>query len=393
MNILRAMGMLAFATVLVSIMPVPSCADSWLLPKPTTYTSANGQSRLTVTPRDLESQLKYFDDKVKKADRAGQKKGGARQASARLERLIDNRWQLVWEHQLANDVAPVSALVRDDGAYSVTFDDWHGLGYGPNVVVIYGHDGKLLRALTLSDVVPLDYIEVLTHSASSIRWRRDPKFSPDGRQVIIPVAIPAEHGSLGFATVDILVDLADGKVSPSDPAAWNAALEAGRSILAARRTQEKIDRATFVAPLLGPKINTEAEWHAYLREAVKRLIGDKNTPNTTVLRLPGAEDYAVSEASLNYALTEHYSNRVALASLSEEHLLLVLNKLVLNLPDRSLSNVTVFIALSKKSWPAALAVMKRTGAKIVQIDPAKAIPQRRERISHYLRVMGKATLL
>ncbi|MFZ8310653.1 hypothetical protein ACO1LC_14475, partial [Staphylococcus aureus] len=74
-------------------------------------------------------------------------------------------------------------------------------------------------------------------------------------------------------------------------------------------------KAAFLAPLLRPKINAEREWHDYLREAVARLIGDDDTPSTTVLRLPGASDYAVSETWVNDALTESYADKVAIASL------------------------------------------------------------------------------
>ncbi|WP_286772128.1 hypothetical protein, partial [Sphingomonas sp. 66-10] len=105
-----------------------------MLPTTTTYTSCRGHARITVVPRDLENQLSYFEDKVNKVDPAGQAKGGTRFARARLERLTNKRWQVVWEREIANDVAPVSAIVRDDGEYAVTFDNWHGVGYGPNAV-------------------------------------------------------------------------------------------------------------------------------------------------------------------------------------------------------------------------------------------------------------------
>ena len=187
MRIVRALSLAAFALIVVSVTPAPSCADSWMLPTTTTYTSSSGHARVTVVPRDLDSQLHYFQDKVGKVDPAGQKKGTASVAKARLERLVDKRWQVVWERQIANDIAPVSAIIRDDSEYAVTFDDWHGLGYGPNAVVVYGKDGKLVRAFSLSDLVPKDYIEALPHSVSSIQWRGDPRFSKDGRQVVIPV--------------------------------------------------------------------------------------------------------------------------------------------------------------------------------------------------------------
>jgi hypothetical protein len=381
MKIFRALGLLAVAMILASIAPPPSCADSWVLPTATTYTSCAGHARITVTPRDLESQLGYFEDKVEKVDPAGQKKGGASAASARLERLVGRQWQVVWEHQIANDVAPVSALVRDDGEYAVTFDDWHGTGYGPNAVAIYGAGGQLVRALALSDVVPADYIKALPHSVSSIQWRRDPRFSPDGQKVIIPVVIPSEDFVSDSTTIDIAVDLSDGKVSPINPVAWDAAVVTGRKVLAAQIANQASAKAAFIAPLLGPKTNVEREWHDYLREAVGRLIGDDETPSTTVLRFPGANDYAVSETWVHDALTESYADKVALASLSEPNLVTVLKEVTSKLPDRSLSKVTAFIAVSDRSWPAVVATMQRTGAKIVQLDPTKAILQRPERIA------------
>lgn len=381
MRVFRAFGMLALGAVLISVAPSPSCADSWMLPTPTTYTSCASHARITVNPRDLKSQLGYFEDKVKKVDPAGQKKGGSPVASARLERLVDGRWQVIWEHRIANDVAPVSALVRDDGEYAVTFDDWFGTGYGPNAVVIYGAGGKQVRALALSDVVPADYIKALPHSVSSIQWRGDPRFSSDGQKVIIPVVIPSEEDVSDPATIDIAIDLIDGRVSPINPSAWDAAQAISRKVLAAQLAYEASAKAAFLAPLLGPKVNAEREWHDYLREVVGRLIGDDETPSTTVLRLPGADDYAVSETWVHDALTESYADKVALASLSEPNLVAVLKKVVPKLPDRSLSKVTVFVAVSNQNWPEVVATMRRSGAKIVQLDPAKAIPQRPERIA------------
>ncbi|RYE65035.1 MAG: hypothetical protein EOO81_13220, partial [Oxalobacteraceae bacterium] len=316
-SIFRLLNLLGIAIIVASFTPVPSCADSWALPTTTTYTSCAGHTRLTIIPRDLESQLSYFDDKVGQVDPAGQKKGGSPFAMARLERLLNKRWQVVWESRIANEVAPVLAIVRDDGSYTVTFDDWHSVGFGPNVVVIYGPGGERIRALALADVVPPDYINALPHSVSSIRWRGEPRFSPDGNRVIIPMTIPMEDLALDSKTVDVAIDLADGQVSPVDRAAWQAALEKGGAALARKSAAEEAAKAVFLAPLLGPTVNAEREWHDYLREAVGRLAGDDVTASTTVLRAPGAKDYTVSETWVRDALTESYADNVALASLSE----------------------------------------------------------------------------
>lgn len=381
MTNIRAISLLALAAIALSLTPTPSCADSWALPTTIAFTSRSGHARVTVTPRNLESQLRYFEDKVGKVDPAGQKKGAASVAKTRLERLVEKRWQVIWERQIANDVAPVSAIVQDDGEHAVTFDDWHGLGYGPNAVVVYGADGKLVRAFALSDIVPADYIEALPHSVSSIHWHGDPRFSTDGRRVLIPVVIPSQDFLADRTTIDVGIDLANGTVSPIDPTAWQAALATGRKVRAEQIAWEATAKAAFLAPLVGPKANAEREWHDYLREAIGRLIGDDDTLSTTVLRAPGVKDCAVSETWVHDALTESYADKVALASLSEPNLVSVLEKITSKLPDRSLSSVTVFVAVSGKYWPDVLATMQRSGAKLVQLDPAKAIPQRPERIA------------
>lgn len=352
-----------------------------MLPTKTTYRSGTGHARITITPRVIQSQLDYFKDKAGKVDPAGQKEGEAPFASARLERLVGKHWHVVWEHRIANEVAPVWAIVRDDGEYAVTFDDWHGMGYGPNAVVIYGARGDVVRALALSDVLPAEYIGALPHSVSSIHWRGNPRFSPDGQRIIIPVVIPSGDFASDPATIDIAIDLAEGNVAPINPTAWTGALAKGQKVLAAQIANETAAKTAFLAPLLGPKINTEIEWHGYLREAVGRLIGDDETPSTTVLRLPGANDYAVSETWIHDALTESYADKVALASLSEPNLVTVLEKVTSKLPDGSLSNLTVFVAVSDQRWPQIVSMMQRTGAKLVQLDPAKPLPQRPERIA------------
>lgn len=380
MRVMRALGLLAFATILASFMPTPSCADEWALPTTITYTSCGGHARLRVVPRDLEDQLSYFEDKSAHIEPAGQRRGGAPAAVGRLERRVGKAWQVVWEHPIANDVAPVSVIVRDDGAYAVTFDDWHGLGYGPHAVVIYGYGGKVVRALSLADLVPTDYIRAMPHSVSSIDWRGDPRFSKDGRQVLIPVVIPTHQYTDDPQTIDLAVNLSDGAVSPVDPAAWDVALATGRKVLAAQLAAEAAQKAAFLAPLLEPRINDERSWHDYLREGVARRFGDEVSTSTTVLRLPEAKDYAISERWVRDALTESYADNVALASLSQPNLVKVLEKVAASLPKNSLSRVTVYIALPDPYWTAAVAAMQRTGAKLVQLDPTKPIEQRPERI-------------
>ncbi len=380
---IRILFLFALSVIATSFSPRPACADSWAPPTKITYKSACGNARLTVTPRDLENQLRYFEDKEASIEPAGQKKAGATRAQARLELLVGKRWQVVWDREIVNDVAPVLAIVRDDGEYAVTFDNWHTVGYGPDVVAIYAKDGALLHKRALSDIIPENYIKALQHSVSSINWRDEPRFSPDGQRVIIPVSIPSDDYLSDPPTVELAIDLTEGTTSPIDPKKWEQALATGRDVLAKLDALQAELDAAFLAPLLGPKINGEQQWHEYLREAVARLIerADEIALTTKVLRSPSAKDYAVSETWLREAFTDGFADHVALASISESNLAAILQKTIPKLPKRSYSKLTVYVAISDQHWPSIVAAIQPTGAKLVQLNPEKPIPQRSERIS------------
>ncbi len=145
-------------------------ADSWALPQPHKYYSENKRYYVEVIPRVLESDLKYFEDKAAKKEPAGSKPGVANNYCRGVfyRQKEGATYEKVWESRLSNDVAPVSALVSDGGEYFVTFDNWHTVGYGDDVVVIYGPGGKLVKKLALSDIVPTT--SNLPRSVSSIFW-------------------------------------------------------------------------------------------------------------------------------------------------------------------------------------------------------------------------------
>lgn len=50
-------------------------ADEWALPKKQKYYSPNKKYYLQVTPKKLEGQLKYFEDKVDNRENAGALQG------------------------------------------------------------------------------------------------------------------------------------------------------------------------------------------------------------------------------------------------------------------------------------------------------------------------------
>lgn len=225
----------------------PARADSWMLPTRTTYVSADKATRLTVVPRELESQLAYFKDKVKEREFAGQRAGETtRTARAMLERRVSGRWTKVWEAPLVNDVAPVSAIVSDDGAHVVTFDNWHGTGLGDNVVVIYRDGGRLVRMLRLDQILPAEYIKALPSSTSSLWWSGQHRFAPDGQHLPLAVVVPDEDKlpSDRHATVDIAVDLDTGAVVPPAGGAWDRALAQATRVARERDAAEAALKAT-----------------------------------------------------------------------------------------------------------------------------------------------------
>lgn len=105
-------------------------ADSWALPKQEKYYSPDKKFYLEVNPKKLESQLKYFKDKVERKENAGALKGvkDTQAKGSFYIRRADGGYSKKWEFPLVNEVSPVSALVSSKGDYVVTFDNWHSVG-------------------------------------------------------------------------------------------------------------------------------------------------------------------------------------------------------------------------------------------------------------------------
>jgi TonB family protein len=168
----RAILLIAFTFMLMGAFIFSANADTWRLPKKEKYYSPNKKHYLEVTPKKLESQLKYFEDKVDGQDNAGALKGvkDNRAKGAFYSRRDDGGYSRKWKFPLVNEVSPVSAVVSSNGDYVVTFDNWHSVGYGDDVVVIYRSNGELIKKFGLEDLLTEGDIETLPHSVSSIRW-------------------------------------------------------------------------------------------------------------------------------------------------------------------------------------------------------------------------------
>lgn len=238
---------LTFASALV-------VADSWAPPRIEVTASANGQTRVTVVPRSIDSNLRYFEDKTKHREPAGQRAGdGQVSPLARVERLgPGGKWHMLWQKPLVNDVAPTSVLLANGGSFLVTFDNWHSAGYGEDVVVIYDRHGNVVRKLSLEQILPPVYLRFLPRTVSSRWWSGEHRLVQGDTlvelQVVEPGPVPRDRPSY----TSVRIRLADGAVLPSSGPAWTRAmaealrLEAERQ--AAWRRMQGGRRGTAVPP-------------------------------------------------------------------------------------------------------------------------------------------------
>lgn len=123
-------------------------ADKWGPPRSLSVTSSNAAFTFSAEPNPNW------------VDHVGSAAGELRRADG----------SLVWRAPIRNEVAPVSALVSDDGRFVATFDNWHSKGYGDNAIVVYGRTGEVLHSFSLADILsPAERVR-LPASVSSIHW-------------------------------------------------------------------------------------------------------------------------------------------------------------------------------------------------------------------------------
>lgn len=228
------------ATFLVSGAFVYAYADSWLLPKKEKYYSANKKYYLEVTPKKLESQLKYFEDKVERRKNAGALKQvkDNRAKGAFYARGADGGYSKKRAFPLVNEVSPVSAIVSNNGDYFVTFDNWHGVGYGDDVVVIYSSVGVLIKKFGLEDLLTEGDIETLPRSVSSIWWGAEHYIDqPHGLLILKVVSNSKNSWQDGAKFHELKIELATGRT-----------LERKRDLFPQLRVVGNVDAGTASGP-------------------------------------------------------------------------------------------------------------------------------------------------
>ena len=181
--------------------------DSWSAPKVEHFYSANRQFRATLIPRRASDSRQGFAQlSLLRGDGIG------------VARVVVGRRQFLWYRQvgsfpLLNPVAPVHVLIDNSGQFVATLDDWHQVGYGPNVVVLYRTHGALIRRLSLTDLVTAGDAETFSRSVSSLDWRGTPRLDDARGELVIPLGgdRPAS-GAPYWPTVALRLGLARGEL-------------------------------------------------------------------------------------------------------------------------------------------------------------------------------------
>ena len=182
-RVYRALNIIAaFAALQAGV----AAADSWMAPTEQSYYSANQEYFLHVVPGD-----------------------GSSPARGTLYQAFPARdAQELWARELLNPTAPYQVLVADSGEYVVTSDDWGKVGYGPNVVAIYGLEGELVRTFALEDLLTDEEVAAVPHTISSRWWGGKHYLDEEAGEVVLAVSTG------GDAFGEVRIRLADGEVLP-----------------------------------------------------------------------------------------------------------------------------------------------------------------------------------
>lgn len=151
-------------------------SDIWEMPTVERYYSENGKFMLKVLPTVYPD--KYWDWQRAKPNK--KKKYTTKDTTIVLCHAIlfhiENTDTIeIWNKRLINKIAPVTAIVSNDGKSIVTFDNWGSMGYGLDVMVTYDENGGLVKRYQLEDFSPFPINEYMM-SISSIWWNCGAKY-------------------------------------------------------------------------------------------------------------------------------------------------------------------------------------------------------------------------
>lgn len=206
---------LSIIIISVFIFAISVKADTWALPEKRTVCSENNKFCLKVIPKKLDSQLSYFQDKVDEKENAGADKKIKENYCKGIFYARDAKGGLreLWKIKLVNEVSPVNILVSNQGDYVVTFDNWHGVGYGDDVVAIYETTkGNLIKNLSLSDFLTENDIYNLPTSTSSIWWGGKHSINKENNQLVLQVTKGKSSFERDADFFTITIELSTGRI-------------------------------------------------------------------------------------------------------------------------------------------------------------------------------------
>lgn len=374
------------AVIVAAFTPNTACADSWAMPETEITLSENGQFRFTVEPAPIGSQIEYFGEEALAA-RDGTEVERPSAFGLLERRNADGGWEPVWGTALVNAVAPVTAKVSDDGRFVITFDNWHSVGLGENVIVIYGEDGKLVRSMALTDLVPQEYMDALSRSISSVWWKRGDSFSADDTVLEVDVLIPgADRDADPAPAVTFQITLEDGKVTLPPEDKWQAAQCAADDVNEQRERAEQERLAYLREPLRAPRGCDMGDWHTYLNEAHMRLTPEPlyaSHTSTTILFPANHPRHAESVGWLRDRLDDEwgYPRYEAFASPCDPAALVAaVGRIAAGTEPGAWPDATFYVAAPGDTFEKIRRLLAPTGATLVWLDPEASIPQKPERI-------------
>jgi len=170
----------------------PSYSDEYVSPRIQRIYSQNGLYCLVIaptnTPKGYEKEVekrkvnpeKYKNKPLK--DSITPCKATLYKVSLREDGLND---EVIWTTNLVNKISPNTAMVTNDGEFVITFDEWWHTGYGDNVMVVYGKNGKLLKKYKLGEIAPPKTIEFLKTESSTIWYQGVETYSENPARICI----------------------------------------------------------------------------------------------------------------------------------------------------------------------------------------------------------------
>ena len=359
-------------------------ADSWLPACPEVHVAPAGAYRFVVMPGGRldanvcprEARQPEFVNRPTAADRA----------MGTLERRAGAAWVPVWQRELTQRVSPVSAVVSDTGRVA-TFDNWHSVGWGDDVVVLYDSHGRLVRQMGLTDFLPRFYVHALPSSVSSILWGGDHVFTPDGQwlrlNVVVPDADPLASvlGSQRPPLVQVLVDADTGRVTLPEGPAWDQALAQARQADALRCTEERAMFQQELTPLVSPPAAAPTpDWHRYGYGVLRRLrpaAAPELPYETCVFSAADLAEYPSRVARCVRGAVEAAADtplEVLLLAPDPAALWAVVQPLLMALPLQALRGSRLFVAATPAAQDDVTRTLSALGAAVTVFDPAQPLP-------------------